>query len=243
MIHEIIKKSIPEYTCKLPISKKEIKIRPLLVKEEKFITQINELSESLSDKLYSLTQLVNSCCENKIDSMKISMFDFQYLLVDIRKRSITEETKMKIQCPYTEEPVVVTINFNELLANANAGKKTKQVKINDTTLLKLRAPNVNDVLSVGGNISTDDDIMNLIAQVLTDLETEHKSIDLKAEPINEKLQIIESLPRTTYTELKEFVLTSFFILNLNYQTSDSIERTVKVSDFANFLRFYSDTLT
>ena len=177
MIHDIIKKSIPEYTCELPVTKKEIKFRPLLVKEEKFIAQINELSEKFSDRLYSLCKLVNSCCEETIDSIQLPIYDFQYLLVDIRKRSITEET-----------------------------------------------------------------CMQLVSSVLVELETENKTIDLKTETKEEKIKMLESMSRDQYKIIKEYVLNGFFIMNFNYQTSDGIERTVKVSDFANFLRFYLGTL-
>ena len=58
----------------------------------------------------------------------------------------------------------------------------------------------------------------------------------------EKIKMLESMSRDQYKIIKEYVLNGFFIMNFNYQTSDGIERTVKVSDFANFLRFYLGTL-
>ena len=76
----------------------------------------------------------------------------------------------------------------------------------------------------------------------TSAETKEKTIDLASESTEEKLKMLEMLKREEYLKLKEFVMQSFFILNLKYQTSDLTERTVKVSDFANFLRYYSATL-
>jgi hypothetical protein len=242
MIHDIIKKSIPEYTCELPVTKKEIKFRPLLVKEEKFIAQINELSEKFSDRLYSLCKLVNSCCEETIDSIQLPIYDFQYLLVDIRKRSITEETSMKIQCPYTKEPVIVNVNFNTLMENPIVQSKTKEIKIDNDTILKIGIPRVKDLLETLLEMDNDQDVMQLVSSVLVELETENKTIDLKTETKEEKIKMLESMSRDQYKIIKEYVLNGFFIMNFNYQTSDGIERTVKVSDFANFLRFYLGTL-
>lgn len=243
MLHEIIKKTIPEYTCILPISKKEIKFRPLLVKEEKFISQINELSDLFSDRLYSLCKLVDSCCDNTIDSMQLPIYDFQYLLIDIRKRSITEETSMKIQCPYTGESVVVQINFNDLLKNVVVQSQTKQITIDNSTMLKVGIPKIKDILDTLLEMTNDADIMKLVASVLLELETVDKTIDLRTETKEEKLQMLESMNRDQYKIIKEYVMNGYFIMNLKYQTSDGTERKVKVSDFANFLRFYSDTLT
>jgi len=242
MLHEIIKKTIPEYTCILPISKKEIKFRPLLVKEEKFISQINELSDLFSDRLYSLCKLVDSCCDNTIDSMQLPIYDFQYLLIDIRKRSITEETSMKIQCPYTGESVVVQINFNDLLKNVVVQSQTKQITIDNSTMLKVGIPKIKDILDTLLEMTNDADIMKLVASVLLELETVDKTIDLRTETKEEKLQMLESMNRDQYKIIKEYVMNGYFIMNLKYQTSDGTERKVKVSDFANFLRFYLGTL-
>ena len=242
MLHEIIKKTIPEYTCALPISKKEIKFRPLLVKEEKFISQINELSDLFSDRLYSLCKLVDSCCDNTIDSMQLPIYDFQYLLIDIRKRSITEETSMRIQCPYTEESVVVQINFNDLLKNVVVQSQTKEISIDNSTILKVGIPKIKDILDTLLEMTNDADIMKLVASVLLELETVDKTIDLTAETKEEKLQMLESMNRDQYKIIKEYVMNGYFIMNLKYQTSDGTERKVKVSDFANFLRFYLGTL-
>jgi len=242
MLHEIIKKTIPEYTCILPISKKEIKFRPLLVKEEKFISQINELSDLFSDRLYSLCKLVDSCCDNTIDSMQLPIYDFQYLLIDIRKRSITEETSMKIQCPYTGESVVVQINFNDLLKNVVVQSQTKEITIDNSTILKVGIPKIKDILDTLLEMTNDADIMKLVASVLLELETVDKTIDLRTETKEEKLQMLESMNRDQYKIIKEYVMNGYFIMNLKYQTSDGTERKVKVSDFANFLRFYLGTL-
>ena len=242
MLHEIIKKTIPEYTCSLPITKKEIKFRPLLVKEEKFISQINELSELFSDRLYSLCKLVDSCCNDAIDSMQLPLYDFQYLLIDIRKRSITEETSMQIQCPYTDESVIVKVNFNSLLKNSIVQSKTKEILIDNSTILKVGIPKVKDILDSLVEMKSENDVMGLISSVLIELETQNKTIDLKSETQEEKIQMLESMNRDQYKTVKEYVLNGYFVMNLKYQTLDGVERTVKVSDFANFLRFYLGTL-
>ena len=54
--------------------------------------------------------------------------------------------------------------------------------------------------------------------------------------------MLESMNRDQYKTVKEYVLNGYFVMNLKYQTLDGVERTVKVSDFANFLRFYLGTL-
>jgi beta-xylosidase len=128
------------------------------------------------------------------------------------------------------------------MKNPIVQSKTKEIKIDNETILKIGIPKVKDLLETLIEMDNDQDVMQLVSSVLVELETANKTIDLKTETKEEKIKMLESMSRDQYKIIKEYVLNGFFIMNFNYQTSDGIERTVKVSDFANFLRFYLGTL-
>ena len=61
--------SYPTYTIKVPSTKKNVKFRPFLVKEEKLLLMAKE-SENNADILQSIKQIVNNCClENNFDHL------------------------------------------------------------------------------------------------------------------------------------------------------------------------------
>lgn len=239
-----MKKTVPSYSCVLPISKLKIEFRPILVKEEKFIGQINDLSDSFQHQIVSLCNLVNSCCEGKLESEKISIYDFQYLLMELRKKSVTETTQLKILCPYTGENVVVSVNFQEQPKNKKKFTDKKELLLNENIKLKMRTPRVIDLIkSKQSNYHYNKDLYSLISSCLTELETETESINLEMKSEQDKIEILESLTKENFETLKEFVVDSFLVLTLDYTTSDGEKREVIVGDFINFLRFYLVTLT
>lgn len=238
-----MKKTVPHYSCTLPVSKNKIEFRPLLVKEEKYISQINELSDSFSDQLLALTELVDSCCDGKINSKNISIYDFQYILTELRKKSVTETIQIKILCPYTQEPVVVDINLNEQETTKIDLRDKKELMLDGNIKLTVKTPTVLDLIQHKTSYDYNKDLYPLLSSCLLELETETQTVNLEMKSDEDKTYVLESLSRENFKILKEFITEGFLVLKLNYVSSDGVEREVIVTDFINFLRFYLVTLT
>ena len=113
MIIDLIKKNIPQYNTKLPISKKNVSFRPLLVKEEKFISIVTNINSTFEDKIKNLAALIDSCCNNKVNCLNLYVPDFQFLLNEIRKKSVSESVSLNITCPITNENISIETNLND----------------------------------------------------------------------------------------------------------------------------------
>ena len=237
-----MKKLVPTYTCDLVITKKKVTFRPLTVKEEKYISQINELSESFSEQLLSLSNLVDSCCDNAISSKDLSIYDFQILLMNIRKKSISETSQMQIRCPYTNETVIVNMNYDDNAINKIQRKQKLELILNNNIKLKLKLPTVADLIETNVDYKSDDDLIKLLPFCLLEIEHESKTVDLTMETDKNKLEVLEVLSRQDYKKVKTIISKGFFTLKLKYQTSDGVSREVVVSDFVNFLKFFLVTL-
>ena len=238
MIKEIIKNIIPEYDCKLPSTGKKLKFRPLLVKEEKFISQINEMSETLSEKLESLTDLVDSCCLGEIDSKNLPIYDFQYLLMKIRTKSISEISQLKISCPTTGESIIANIDFEFETKNMKSIKNKKEIILNNNVKLSFRIPTILDLIKTNSEFKTEEDIVEILPLCLTEIETESKTINLELESDESKLELIESMTRDSYSVIKKELEEGLYKIKLEYTTSDGSDRRMVASDFVNFLKFY-----
>ena len=241
MIIDLIKKNIPEYNITLPISKKKVSFRPLLVKEEKYFSIITNISSSFEDKVKNLCSMVNSCFDDKIKSFNLAIPDFQFALNSIRQKSISETSKLKMTCPYTNEPVEIDLDLN----NISIKNTKKQFVVNPKPDLKItfRCPTMKDLLIFDSFPEKEKEIFDLASKCLTEIETPTEKIDLMDTDLEEKKSYLEMLERSTYKELKEFICNSNISFILNYTTSDSIEREIEVNDFVNFLKFYLVILT
>ena len=89
---------IPRYECTLASQDVQIQYRPFLVKEEKVLLMAME-SKDNNEILNATKDVLNACTYNKIDVEKLPMFDIEYLLLQIRSKSVGEVAKFKVICP------------------------------------------------------------------------------------------------------------------------------------------------
>ena len=104
----------PVYTLNLPSTDEEIKYRPFLVKEQKRIMMAQE-SESVTEIIDTINQLISDCTFKKLDANKIAMFDAEYIFLQVRSKSVGSKVELTITCPDDEKTKVShTVNLDEI---------------------------------------------------------------------------------------------------------------------------------
>ena len=87
----------PTYTLTIPSTKKKVKYRPFLVKEQKILILAME-NEDQEQILDAITNTIKACLITKVDMATLALFDIEYLFLQIRARSISEEIELKVTC-------------------------------------------------------------------------------------------------------------------------------------------------
>ena len=240
MLLDLMKKQVQEFKVKLPLTKKSVNLRSMLVKEEKLVSEIQEIGNSTEQKLENLCAIVDSCCSG-VKSKNLPIYDFQFLLSEIRKRSYSEISSFSITCPKTKEKVEINLVLSsEIIKNK---PKEKLILNLPSAILEFRRPKVSDLLEIKNIPDKNEEFLYLIINCLDQAETKSEKIDLNLVPIEEKLSCLNYLQKKDYEEIKEFILSSFIEYNIPYKTSDGIDRILEVKDFSNYLKFYMVTLT
>ena len=96
---------VPKYTCKLPSTGQTITYRPFLVKEQKVMLMAME-SENDKEIGQAVTDTMQSCIVSDIDIAKLPIYDFEYLYLKVRAKSVGETVKLRIKCPDDEKEIV-----------------------------------------------------------------------------------------------------------------------------------------
>lgn len=89
----IIANSVPKYDMVIPSSKKKIRFRPFLVKEQKTLLIAYE-SKDKTAMIRAMIDTIESCVTDDIDVYKLSTFDIDYLFAQIRAKSVGENTQL-----------------------------------------------------------------------------------------------------------------------------------------------------
>mgnify|MGYP003658533277 FL=1 len=104
----------PVYTLNLPSTDEEIKFRPFLVKEQKRIMMAQE-SDSTTETIDTVNQLINDCTFNKLDTKKLAMFDAEYIFLQVRSKSVGSKVELNVTCPDDKKTKVpYTIDLDEI---------------------------------------------------------------------------------------------------------------------------------
>jgi hypothetical protein len=153
------KVNVMHHTLTLPSSGKEVRYRPFLVKEEKILMMAMQSGET-KDMISSLKDIVNNCMEEDIKVSELAMFDFEYIFLQLRARSVGDTIEIK----YSEPELICSkdnkqcnfesiLNIDEITLDRGSKKQKDLIDINDSIKVKLRYPKVDDAAGMGGLVA------------------------------------------------------------------------------------------
>lgn len=134
------KLTVPYYNLKL-ISGKEIKYRPFLVKEEKALLLASESGESKTI-VNTIKNTVSSCIspDTPLDMKYIPLFELEWIILNIRMKSVGESSRFQIKCPDCEKMVSCSVDLNKMIVKDAENGKENKVMITDTIGLTIQQP-------------------------------------------------------------------------------------------------------
>ena len=202
----------------VPSTGKTVAIRPFLVREEKLLLMAQE-SQNLTDQVDAVAQLIRNCTNGEVEPRRTPFFDIEYLIIQLRARSVGENTSPIYQCHHVLEggtscdhktPIPVNLlDINVSGLDRNPDKFL--VRLSDRYTLKLRYPTIYTVhelavASIPEQTHTHDFMVYLcdIFDTVTD-ETTGKVDDFEDTTIEERLAFLESISPRKYEEIIDFL--------------------------------------
>ena len=104
----------PRYELTLPSQDVKVQYRPFLVKEEKILMMAME-SKDNKETISAIKDVLTACTYEKLDISKLPMFDLEYILLQVRGKSVGEMAKFRVLCPDDKETLVpVEIDLSKI---------------------------------------------------------------------------------------------------------------------------------
>ena len=192
----------------LPVSKKRIKYRPFLVKEQKILLMASESGDAdVIEK--SIRQILQNCCLEEFDVDTLSLLDVEYFFLHLRSSSVGELVENKYRCQNEVEGEVcnnlmdATLNLNELKVIGLDGYKDI-IGLTDRIGVKMVLPKYTVIQKARDMEDMTGFIFELIAdciEYIYDGDELHytKDIDKK-----EVVEFIESLNQPQFARIQSF---------------------------------------
>ena len=190
----------PTYELVVPSTKKKIKYRPFLVKEQKVLIVAME-SEDDVQIIEAIRTILKSCINSRIKIDDLALFDIEYLFLQIRARSISEEIQMKITCPDDGE---TEVNVNFLVDDVNVQfpeGHSNIIKLENDVTIEMRYPNLDYFRKV--NFADEElDPYDLVAECIKNVYIGKESAG--SFTFKEAREWVETLTAAHFDKIQEF---------------------------------------
>lgn len=231
------KTSHPMFDIEVPSTKKKVKMRPMLVKEEKLLLMAKTTDDPI-EIMNSIKQVVNNCLIDNVDIDKFSTFDIEYMFIKLRAISINNMTKVSVNDFDDKETYEFDVELDKVQVLFPEGINNK-IELDDGSVIMMRYPS--------SKLYSDEGLRDKIAYELDDYlirkcidkiyegdtvfnaadATDEELIayvdDLQINPYNEMRSFVKNVPKLNYVieykdksgNMKKVVmskLTDFFTL-------------------------------
>ena len=135
----------PVHELTIPSTKKKIKYRPFVVREEKILLLALE-SEDQQEITDAIVQIIGNCIQTKIDLESLSTFDVEYIFLNVRAKSVGEMLEFAITCPDDgETQVEVEINIDDIKVQYPKDH-TDTIDLENGYFLKMKYPTMKYIM-------------------------------------------------------------------------------------------------
>jgi len=212
----------PTYELELPSTKKKIRYRPFLVKEEKVLIIAME-SEDQKQITTAIKTVIGNCILTKgIKVDQLSTFDIEYLFLNIRGKSVGETVEVLITCPDDgETQIPVTIDLDAIKVQTDP-EHTRDIKLDDSLTMRMKYPSLDEFIksnfSIDGNVGVDESFQ-LIASCIEQIYNEEESWSSSDCTKKEMVAFVEELSSKQFKEIERF-----------FDTMPKLAHTIKVTN-------------
>lgn len=127
----------PTFDVTVPSLKKKVKMRLMLVREEKILLMAKQ--GGISEQVQAIKQVVNNCLLDKLDVDTLPSFDIEFMFVQLRARSINNKIDLIVTDGEDGEKYNVQANLDDAYVSFE-GTTSPKIEINDTTGIIMKYP-------------------------------------------------------------------------------------------------------
>ena len=203
------KLDVPTYEIELPISKKKIKYRPFLVKEQKNLLMALESNES-STIQQNVRDILNNCTLTEgINIDKLPIIDVEYYFINLRSKSVGEIVETRYRCNNEVEDKVcgnimeASVNLQNIQPYREE-EVSPEIQLTDKITIKMKYPEFGIIKD---SINMDDITevtFNLISESIEHIyDGDQFYYAHEAEP-GEMLEFVEGLNQAQFEKVEHF---------------------------------------
>lgn len=199
----------PIYDLELPLSKKKIRFRPFLVKEQKNLLMAMESDDRESIEK-NIKQILQNCTiTKKVTIDTLPMLDIEYYFLQLRARSVGEIVENKYRCDNLVNGEtcgnIMETSVNLLDIKVEGLKKDNDViQLTDTISVKMKYPEFSVIQKISNSNNLTDVAFTMIAESIDYIYDGEQFYYAKETTTEELIDFLESLSQQQFAKIEEF---------------------------------------
>ena len=202
------KLEVATYELDLPLSKKRIKYRPFLVKEQKVLLMAMESGDAESIQ-HNIKEILRVCTLTDIDLDELPIVDVEYYFINLRAKSVSEESESKYKCNniVNDEECgnVMTLKVNLTDIQPESDEEVDpEIQLTENLHIKLRYPRFGVVKDSVQMDNITDVTFNMIADSIEYIYDGEQFYYAKETTKEELVEFIEQLNQSQFEKIENF---------------------------------------
>ena len=229
--------ALPTHELVVPSTKKKIKFRPFVVKEEKLLLLALESNDEKQIE-EAVRSLLKNCIQSRVKLDDLAIFDLEYIFLQIRAVSVGEIVEMRVTCKDDEETVVNhSINLAEIEVEMPEGYDNK-IMLSDTMGIIMKYPGYDDFItgSIMGREPSAESVIEIVAGCIDQIFDGEEVYDKSTTSKKEFIQFVENLTNNQFEKLQKFFESSPRLQHTFKLTNPKtgVENTFTIAGLASF---------
>ena len=220
------------FELELPSTGKKILMRPFTTREEKILLIAQE-SKDIGEAMLGIRQVINNCLQDDMSVDDLATFDLEYVLINLRARSVDNMVKLSIKDPDTEERIDLELDIQKIKIQRKP-EHTNKIKVNDDYTIIMRYPTINEAQALM-TMTSKTDMFNAMMSCLDKLVSADEVYEFSEYTEAERNQFVDDLSGDVIKQIKTFFDTMPILRHeLNYKNKNGDEKTFVIQGIETF---------
>lgn len=199
----------PIYEIDLPLSKKHIRFRPFLVKEQRNLMMAMEANDKETIEKNIRQVLTNCTMTENIDVDELPIIDVEYYFIQLRARSVGEVVENKYRCENVVDDKIcnnsMEMQLNLLDLKVDMNKEIKDIiQLTDKISIKLSYPKFSLVEKTSKLDNSTDMAFKMVVESIEYIFDGQQYYYSKESDPQELLEFVESLNKEQFDKIEKF---------------------------------------
>lgn len=228
--------TLPVFEFAVPSTKKKVKLKPMLVRDEKILLVAKQSAEKWQIMM-AVKQVVNNCiADEKFDIDKLTIFDLEYLFLKLRAISVSNLARVSYSDGEDQKTYDFDINLDDVEVQFPENIPDNNISVTADILLEITWPSISVYTSKEIYEAPEEQMFDLLVNsAVSKVKSKDKEYDWKTATDEERVAFISDLPAKVADQIRAYfdAMPSLYH-EIKYTNEKGTERKITLRTLEDF---------